>query len=128
MTKAQKQEALTIIQADCAARSVYLRRTKTDEGTLCETCAIGALAQAAGVSEEVLLLAGATCIGVDADDKDVDLAARVATMQIRNQIYLKFGLLPDQQAIIQRKNDGEAARPHRVHEIMRYLEQLATTD
>ncbi len=128
MTKQQRAAAITVLLADCATQKFYLRRTKTDEGTQCHTCAVGALAQAAGVPDEVLLNAGTTCIHCRPDDEDVAPSRRKATETIRNAIYEKFGINASDLSRIQRLNDAEAQRLKRVHEVTKFVGDLPTTD
>lgn len=95
-------EVEAIIEADCKVRYRYI----TPSG---QTCALGGLALAAGVSPETLAVARKVAIiATGAHDRTpLARAATAAVAVIREAIAERFGLTPYQQDAIQMRNDGE---------------------
>jgi len=102
VTKAQFDEAYAILEKDCQITKFYC----TDEGT----CAIGALALAAGISESDLNEAGPMAI----HHKDCAPIAKA--------IFKKFGLDLFGQSSIQNSNDCYKVRADRVNKVLAQLE------
>jgi len=98
MTDKQKQEVLEILSKDCQHRFYY---RALDNPNL--TCAIGALARAAGVSDDVLIAASVIDIMASPYGKD---EPRRAVVTMREAIQAKFGLTKGQLNHIQQLNDG----------------------
>lgn len=95
-----------IIRKDCSIRYVYYR-----DG---ETCAIGAIALAAGVSKSVLEAAAGWSICSDSSDE-------AAT--IRNAIREEFGLTDYEMARIQGRNDVHGNQESRRRDILLQIEE-----
>jgi len=98
MNKEQYEEARKVLAADCATCGNYC----DDLGT----CAIGALALAAGVDKEVLIIAESLGIGAVMPSIIWSQETVDAVTQMRQAIYAKFGLTGENQSTIQRWNDS----------------------
>ena len=102
MTKRQKEAARKILAADCETRCVYY-----NEG---RTCAVGALAIAAGVSTATLIRHNNRAISSS-------FAA-----YIREAIRRKFGLTTEQLDGIQYENDRYYLVPQRRRSVLNRLD------
>jgi len=108
----QKQEIIDIIKGDCKISSMYI------DSNNC-TCAIGALALAAGVSKTDLIIAGAKSITNEYCD---------STITILEATQKKFGLSPNNLREIQIRNDCNNSSFARQERILEYLNNLPITD
>ena len=97
MNDKQKSEVMAVIDVDCAIR-FNLIKLSTEK--VPRTCAIGALALAAGVNELTLLEADANgCPSITSEDNKF-------MGVIRGAIEQKFGLTTGEMRAIQQLNDS----------------------
>lgn len=105
MNQQQKDEIIKVIKSDCKIKQKYIDND-------CNTCAIGALALAAGCSQEQLKVAGSSFIGFYGD----------IILTLSTSITDKFGLSVDQQQAIQATNDDYTSPEERQAAILELLE------
>jgi hypothetical protein len=118
MTCKQKQEVLELIAKDCERQYIYLA---PESG---KTCALGHLARAAGVSDDILMRA--SIMSIDSVYRGGSLMEQDyrAVEIIRDAIKDRFGLTLVEMQQIQKLNDNHnATREQRVELITRYIQQ-----
>jgi hypothetical protein len=110
MNNNQRNEVIKYINEDCDIRHKYLN----DDG---QTCALGYLALKAGVDKLTLLAAGPVAISWAEDNgSPID--------EIYKHIKSRFGLLINQQNIIQQLNDKGLDPSERRKTIVEYVSSI----
>jgi hypothetical protein len=97
-TKVQFERVIDELAQDCESDNFYLNAAGA-------TCAIGHLARKAGVSDDVLIMAGSTPIIIPPDYGTVEARALEATQRIIEAVAAEFGLTQEEQNEIQTAND-----------------------
>lgn len=114
-------EARAVLAADCEITEQYWRDGKT--------CAVGALALAAGVPKGVLITAFTRNIDVKNlgawETETPEKVAEIGAVKVlRERILKRFGLTTDDLARIQTANDGQEKHKDRVAAVLFALDQL----
>jgi hypothetical protein len=122
MNTTQRAEVIQILSKDCKGRYLYLNC----DG---ETCAIGALGLAAGVSRETLEVANVESIDPAAPSyQKTTPEVTQCVNEIAEKINKKFALERHQLGLIQSINDGHKDHVERVRMVLKVVDSFPVED